>query len=276
MIGVDFNVDRDGIGLLSIDRPHVRNALNWSAMEAFAEAIKAAHRHRNLLALIVTGGGKAFVSGGDLSELQHYPSQADGLRLAETMGDALAHLEALACPTIAAINGPARGGGAEIAIACDLRVIAEDADIGFVHTRLGIITAWGGGQRLQRVLGYAHALYLLTTGSVLSGKEAVSLGLAHFLSPAGRALAEAWGLASRIVSNPPAAVQEAKRVLRIGLTNTYEKALEAERAAFPTLWDTDFRREAVNRFLNKKKPGKSNGRVGKVAKKSEVNQAGEI
>lgn len=265
MTGVELTVDGIGIGLLTIDRPHVRNALNWSAMQAFAEAVEEAYNRLDLRALIVTGAGKTFVSGGDLSELQHYPSQEDGLRLATVMGDALARLDDLPCPTIAAINGPARGGGAEIALACDMRVISQDADIGFVHTRLGIIAAWGGGQRLLRVVGYARALELMTTGCVVSAREALALGMAKIVTPAGHAFAEAWEIAKQIAANPPAAVQAAKRALRAGLTQPLAMALETERSEFPALWDSDFRREAVNRFLNKSPSTKSNGtQVGKV------------
>ncbi|HJW89418.1 MAG TPA: enoyl-CoA hydratase/isomerase family protein [Anaerolineales bacterium] len=260
MTGVSFIVDERGIGLLSIDRPQVRNALNWAAMQACAQAIEAAHRVAGLKALIVAGAGKAFVSGGDLSELQHYPTWEDGLRLAQVMGDALARLEALPCPTIAAINGPARGGGAEIAVACDLRVMAEDADLGFVHTRLGIIPAWGGGQRLMRIVGYAHALELIATGRVLSAGEALARGLVNLVAAPGQALAAARELAAQIANLPAAAVQAAKRVLRKGLVSGEDEALAAERAEFPALWDTDFRNEAIQRFLKKYKPG-HNGRA---------------
>jgi enoyl-CoA hydratase/carnithine racemase len=147
-------------------------------------------------------------------------------------------------------------------MACDLRTIAEDANIGFVHTRLGIIPAWGGGLRLLRVVGFARALELITTGRVLSAKEAVTMGIANILTPIGQALSEARELCKQIASNPPAAIQAAKRVLQYGLTLPDKSAFEAERAEFPPLWDTDFRREAVNRFLNRNKPSKSNSRGG--------------
>jgi len=258
--GVKFQVDAQGIGVLEIDRPRVRNALNWGAMQAFGQAVEAAHQRLDLLALIITGAGRAFISGGDLSELQHYPSRSDGLRLARLMGDALKRLEALPCPTIAALNGPARGGGAEVALACDLRVFAEEADIGFVHTRLGIIPAWGGGQRLLHAVGYARAVELLVTGRVLSAREALAVGLANLVAPVGQALAAARELAQRIAQNPPAAVQAAKRVLRFSRSEADEAALENETAEFPALWDTEFRRAAVDAFLNKDLE-KSNGRL---------------
>ncbi|NJN43598.1 MAG: enoyl-CoA hydratase/isomerase family protein, partial [Anaerolineae bacterium] len=234
-----------------VNRPQVRNAFNWATMESFADLVEDFHTQTNMRALIVTGIGKAFVSGGDLSELQHFPLPEHGARLAQIMGDALQRFEELPCPTIAAINGPARGGGAEVAIACDLRVIAEDADIGFVHTRLGITTAWGGGQRLLRTVGYARALELLTTGRVLSASDAYELGIVTTIAPTENSLPTAYEIAQRIAANPAECVQATKRFLRVGLTTSEPAALAAERAEFPALWDTDFRRQAVQKFLNK-------------------------
>ncbi len=276
MTEIAFALDNNGIGTLTLNRPQVRNGLGWSAMRAFAEAVEQAHAaarldpvhmdairlngasapdtRQPLRALIVTGAGSAFASGGDVQELQAFPSRADGLRLASLMGDALARLEALPCPTIAAINGPARGGGAELAVACDLRVMDAAADIGFVQARLGIIPAWGGGQRLLRAIGYARALELLATGRVVSAAEALALRLVNLVAAAGEALAAARRLAEQIAANPPAATQAAKRILRASLARTDEDAMAAERAEFPSLWDTEFRREAVRKFLNRSKP----------------------
>lgn len=252
-----FRVDDGGVGTLTINRPQVHNALNWAAMRAFADAVEQAHEatygpNGRLRALIVTGSGRSFASGGDVFELQEYPSRADGLRLATQMGDALARLESLPCPTIAAINGSARGGGAEIAVACDMRVIDEHADIGFVQARLGIVTAWGGGQRLLRAVGYARALDLLATGRVIPAAEALVLRLVNMVASAGQALEAARRLAEQVAANPPAATQAAKRILRLSLTHTEGLAMEAERAEFPPLWDTEYRREAVRRFLSKR------------------------
>jgi enoyl-CoA hydratase len=262
--GVNFKVYPEGIGIITINRPKVRNALNWAAMRAFAAAVEDAHLTSELSALILTGSGNTFVSGGDLSELQHYPLQKDGLRLATIMGDALKRLEELACPTIAAINGPARGGGAEMAVACDLRLFSEDADIGFVHTRLGIITAWGGGQRLMNIVGYSKALELITSARVISAKDALILGLASKLTPIGQVVSEAWKLALQIASNPPMAVRAAKKVLRNGLDQNRDQALAAERAEFPALWDSDFRKRAVKRFLSRSKSKKVLSRQSKT------------
>jgi enoyl-CoA hydratase len=248
-----FDMDDAGIGTITLNRPEVRNGLNWSAMQSFAETVEQAHGRPDLRVLIVTGAGTAFASGGDIAELQNYPSRADGQRLTTIMGDALCRLENLPCPTIAAINGPARGGGAEISLACDMRVIAEDADIGFVQARLGIVTAWGGGQRLLRAIGYSRALELMVTGRILRAAEALHLRLVTAMAPAGEALASARALAAQIAANPPAATAAAKRLLRASLTHADGLAFEAERAEFPALWDTEFRREAVRKFLGREK-----------------------
>jgi enoyl-CoA hydratase len=251
MSGISFTIDQNLVATLKVDRPAVRNALDWDAMQAFAEAVQQAQDKKELRALIVTGGGRTFVSGGDLKVLQHHPTREDGLRLATLMGDALARLELLPVPTIAAINGPARGGGAEITVACDMSIISEDADIGFVHTRLGIITAWGGGQRLLREIGYAAALELLTSGRVVSPSEALRLRLVNRVVPAGEAYPSALELAREIASRPPQAIQAAKRVLRNSIAHPQGDAYMAEREEFPLLWDSDYRRDALRRFLDK-------------------------
>ncbi|MEX2161688.1 MAG: enoyl-CoA hydratase/isomerase family protein [Anaerolineales bacterium] len=252
MNGIDLASEPSGIATLTINRPQVRNALDWDAMRLFAEAVERAAQSLDLRALIVTGGGDTFVSGGDLKALQPYTKRRDGMRLAVIMGKALEALRALPFPTIAAINGPARGGGAEIAAACDQRVIAEGADIGFVHAHLGITTAWGGARYLLQLVGYPMALELLTTGRVLAAHEAKEIGLVDHVAAAGQALQAARDLALQMAQHPVEAVRAAKRLLRFGLANPLV-AKHAERRLFASLWDTEFRRKAVERFLNRKK-----------------------
>lgn len=250
--GIEYSVNGDGIATLTVDRPEVRNALDWKAMDAFSEAVEAAYHSQDLRALIITGGGDTFVSGGDLKALSNYTKERHGLRLAVIMGKALERLRALPCPTIAAINGPARGGGAEIASACDQRVMAEGADIGFVHARLGITTAWGGARYLLQLVGYPMALELLATGRVLNAQEAKEIGLVDHVTAPGDALRTALDLARVMAQHPIQAVRAAKRLLHFALISPLV-AKHAERRLFAGLWDSDFRRQAVARFLNRKK-----------------------
>jgi enoyl-CoA hydratase/carnithine racemase len=142
---VELTHESNGVSLLRLNRPEARNALNWEAMDLFAEAVADLGSRPGLRVLLVTGEGEAFCSGGDLFELDQYLSRRDGERLARVMGDALQGLEALPVPTVAAVEGPALGGGAEIALACDIRVMARGSTLGIMHIRLGIALR-GGGQ----------------------------------------------------------------------------------------------------------------------------------
>lgn len=238
------------IGVLKVNRPEVHNALDWETMHSFSRSIKKIHKDRSLRALIVTGEGESFVSGGDLKVLVNYPKRIHGLRLANIMSRALERLRALPMPTIAAINGPARGGGAEIAVACDIRVIAENADIGFVHAKLGITTAWGGARFLLQLVGYPQALKLLASGELLSSNEALAIGLVDDVAPRGRVMEIALQLAEKLSQHPQSGVEAAKRLLRLAIAYPSVANL-AERGIFANLWDSDFRRKQVEKFLNK-------------------------
>jgi enoyl-CoA hydratase len=248
MPSIEYAKDPDGIVVVTLNRPSSRNALTWEAMEAFAAALETAHAQDDLRALIVTGAGSAFCSGGDLFELDNHSTRGDGVRLARLMGDALDRLEALPVPTLAAIEGPALGGGAEITLACDLRVVAEGASLGMMHVRLGITPAWGGGQRLLRLVGYARAFEWLTAGRVLNAAECERFGLANLSTPRGRALSAARQLAEAIAGHDPAAVRAVKRFLRAGLLDP-AGAAALERDSFPDLWAAPAHLEASARFV---------------------------
>ena len=247
-----FEMAAPGIGLLTVNRPQVRNALNWEAMRTFARLVEEMHTMPDLRAVILTGAGKAFIAGGDLKELHDHPTEEDGLYLSQFMTDALARLEALPFPVIAAINGPARGGGVEIALACDLRVVAAGADIGFVQITLGLTPGWGAGQRLLHLTGYSRALEILAAGKVLTAEEAAACGLANRVAPSGKALESALELAQRIAQHDPAAVRALKRLLRAGLTQPPDAAAAAEQAEFPPLWAAEAHLQAMARFIKRK------------------------
>ncbi len=245
--GVSLTTVQPGVGLLLVSRPEVRNALSWEAMEAFGAAVDAAAAS-DWRVLVVSGSGAAFIAGGDLKELSRYPTEADGRRMSRLMTRALQALEALPFPTIAALNGPARGGGSEVALACDLRVMAANADLGFVQVAWFVTPGWGMGQRLLRLVGYARALEWLLTGKVLSPAEALAHGLANRVVPAGQALDEALGLARQIAALPPAVAQGIKQTLRAGLTLPPATAAMVEREIFPPLWAAEEHVAAVARF----------------------------
>ncbi len=250
-MGIHLEVDGEGVGTLIVDRQNKMNALDWAAMEAFRDAVRAARDDKRIRALIVTGAGeRAFISGGDLSELQHYPAERDGRRLADVMGEALDELDRIDVPVVAAINGHSRGGGCEIAVACDIRIAAEGASLGFVHVRQGISTAWGGAQRLKRLVGYGRAMELLLTGRIIVAEEALRLGLVEQVLPVAAVVPAARDLATIIAANPPQAVRALKRLVRLEAN----EAFEAEREMLARLWATADHLEAVAAFLEKRKP----------------------
>jgi len=252
MQSILYEATSAGIGLLTMNRPELRNALNWEAMQAFGEVVRQSAHDPDLRILIIAGSAGAFCSGGDLYELDQYPTRLDGARLATVMGEALQILDSLPFPTIAAIEGPALGGGAEIALACDLRIMSETTSLGLMHIKLGIIPAWGGGQRLLRLVGYSLALEWLSTGRVLSASEALKFGVANQVVPGGTALEEALAIAAEIAARDSTAVLAAKRLLQEGLQLPLWEALAHERALFPDLWAAPAHLEASTRFVSRK------------------------
>jgi enoyl-CoA hydratase/carnithine racemase len=239
----------DGLGQITIERPEARNALTWQAMDDFAACVAQAESADDLRALIVTGAGGAFCAGGDLFQLDGYLSRLDGVRLSSIMAEALDHLEAIPVPTIAAIEGPALGGGAEIALACDQRVMADGASLGMMHVRLAITPAWGGGQRLLRLAGYARTFEWLAGGRVFAASEALEAGLVNRTTARGEALAEARRLAQQFAAHDPQAVRAVKRIARAGVSLPPEEAFALERGLFPDLWAAAPHREASSAFV---------------------------
>lgn len=242
----------DGVTVLTFNRPEVRNALDLETMLLFSHAVKQLGVDENLRALVVTGAGQeAFCSGGDLAQLIEYPSSSDGQTMITVMGDALLALERLPVPVIAAVNGYAMGGGSEIALACDMRIIDEKARLGMVQVRMGLTPGWGAGQRLLRLVGYARAMEILLRGQVMYPPEIQALGLANRVVEAGAALEHALLFARQIAEVSPPVARSIKALLQAGLNEPYEDALLVERDLFPPLWSGEARRKAAEAFLNK-------------------------
>ncbi|WP_322798962.1 enoyl-CoA hydratase/isomerase family protein [Thermoflexus sp.] len=258
-----LRVERQGeLAIWIVDRPQRRNAMDWATMEAFAQTVAEATRDPGLRVVILTGAGGAFLSGADLYEMAHYRTEADGYRLGQVMGEALRQLEEAPWISIAAINGPARGGGVEVALACDLRVMAEDADLAFVQVTWALTPGWGGGQRLRRRIGPGRALELLLTARRVSAEEALRLGLIERVAPVGQALAEAQALAREILRWDAEAVRAIKAMIRDGDSLPFHKALQMEREQFAHLWAASAHWAAMERFLQRNRQALDPGRAG--------------
>jgi enoyl-CoA hydratase len=250
-----LRVDReDGVAVVTLDRPEVKNALDLETIEAFSTVVDELARDSALRAVVVTGSGGTFISGGDLKDFLRLEDGESGKRMARRMQSVLARLEALEVPVIAAIEGLALGGGAEVALACDIRIASQSARIAFKQVSLGIMVGWGGGQRLLRLVGRSRALKLLLTGVTLTAGEAVGIGLVDEVVPAGEVLAAALRLAREIASQPPAAVRATKRALHYGAEMSRAEAAAFEAECFATLWGSPDHREAVAALMEKRAP----------------------
>ena len=239
-----------GIATLRFNRPQARNALNWRAQEQFAARVEDVARDKALRVLILTGTGGAFVSGGDLKELSRGDLSANGQRLSRVMSGALAQMMRLPLPIIAAVNGPAVGGGCEILLACDLRVAAGAARLSFAQARLGLTTGWGGAARLVALVGRSRAADILLRARTLTARQALDMGLLHAVAEDREdvvALAQRW--AADLAALPRDALAGMKQLLYAPELRDEQDAERLERQLFNDLWGQPAHRQALASFL---------------------------
>jgi enoyl-CoA hydratase len=227
------------VAVITIDRPHARNAISLQTMAELAPALQTVE-HSDARVLVLRGAGEhAFVSGGDLKELAAIRDEAGAVAMATTMRRLLDSLAAFPLPVIAAVNGHARGGGAEVAVAADLRIMAEDATIGFNQTKLAIMPAWGGAERLVELVGAAQALALIGTARVLNAAEALHLRVVEYTAPRERFEAAWRELARSFADMPPELARSLKAVIAAARPRVHRE-LEADAVRrFAQLWVAD-------------------------------------
>src|SRR6266436_10158249 len=198
---------RDQIGFITFNRPKVLNALNRKTMEELNQILIAAREDEKVRVLILTGAGeKSFVAGADISELA-VQTPVSGKETALFGQSVLRRLETLGKPSIAAINGFALGGGCEVALACSIRLASKSAKLGQPEVKLGIMTGYGGSQRLTRLCGKGVAHELCLTGEMISADEALRIGLVNHVYEPAELLPAAEALAKKIIANAPLAVK---------------------------------------------------------------------
>ncbi len=250
---------RDGLLIVTIDRPKVLNALNAQTVEEIHEAFIAAHDDENVKAVIVTGGGeKAFVAGADINELAK-KTPITGKTTSEHGQAVLSFIERYPKPVIAAINGFALGGGCELALACHIRIASDKAQIGLPEVTLGIIPGYGGTQRMARLLGKGKALELICTGDRISAAEAERIGLVNKVVPADQLMATAEEMARKIMSRGPLAIRAAIEAVTRGSEMPFEEGQFLEAALFGLLCASDDTKEGMAAFLEKR-PAQFKGR----------------
>ena len=243
------------LSTLKFNRKNVRNAINEEIMQGLTDALDSLEASSELRAVILTGtGDKAFCSGGDLKWLQSFESREAGMGMSKRMQEILGRLSGLPVPVIAVLNGYALGGGTEIAMACDMRIIEEHAYMSFKQARVGLMTGWGGGGRLLRAIGYGRAMELLTTCKELHPDDAMEMGLANAVVPKGEGLRVAKTMADEISKSAPGAIRSLKELLLFGLENTLEETTGLESLLFADLWVSEDHDEAVKSFFDKRNP----------------------
>jgi len=249
-----LKIERQGRAIVwTIARPEVKNALNEATLQTLSGAIDDLRSDRSIRCVILTGEGDAFCAGGDLRELRHMTSKEETERFAKVGEEACARLEALEIPVIAAIPGVAFGAGAELALACDLRVADERARLSFKQVRMGVTSAWGTVPRLLAVAGAGGAARLLFTAHEVTAREALDLRLVDSVCENGTCVAAALAWADDIAQGSPQAVAAMKALLRTARTNP-GAVRDEERARFVATWTSPDHADAMNAYFERRAP----------------------
>jgi enoyl-CoA hydratase/carnithine racemase len=248
-------VTRDGgVSTITLNRPEVMNSVNVAMLRDLRAALEEVQFDPDARCVIVTGAGeKAFCAGADLKERAGM-AEVEVRRYIETIRNTFTLVENLPVPVIAAVNGIALGGGTELALASDLRIVSETATLGLTETSLAIIPGAGGTQRLPRIVGKAKAKELVFTARRIDAREALAIGLANKVVPPASLMDEARALAEAITKNGPVAIRVAKRAIDRGMEMDLASALVFESTCYEITIPTEDRREGLLAFREKRKP----------------------
>lgn len=245
---------RGPVGLLTINRPKTLNAIDVPTMHALDAALAAFEADDAVRAIVVTGAGeRAFVAGGDIADLDSRRGLPHYEQFAEVIHRLFTRFDNCDKPTLGAINGWALGGGTELLLALDIRLVAEEAKLGLPEITLGLFPGAGGTQRLIRQIPLCRAKELMFTGDQISAAEAVALGLCNRTVPRAKLLHETLALATRIAEKSPLVLKLLKRTLRQGLEMPLPAALAHEQAMIGLVLDSNDAHEGCRAFLEKRK-----------------------
>lgn len=241
----------DGVGLIRINRPDARNALNIEVRRSIAEHLTAFGEDAAIRCIVLTGNQKSFAAGADIKEM----AGAGPMEMMQRGTDKLWRVIA-ACPkpVIAAINGFALGGGCELAMTCDIIIAGESARFGQPEVKIGVIPGGGGTQRLMRAVGKYKAMKICLTGELFSAQEAYAMGLVSELAPDAEVEKRALAMAQQIAELSPLAVQQIKEVVLAGQDASLDAALRLETKAVQVLFASQDQKEGMAAFIEKRKP----------------------
>jgi len=248
--------ERDhAVGWVRLNRPERLNAFAGTMREDLAAALERMEEDEDVRCVVVTGVGRAFSTGGDIKFMQELIAAGDEAgfeSLVRTGARVVTTIETMTKPVIAAVNGPAAGAGAGLALACDLRIASEAASIGMTFMRVGLHPDWGASYFLPRLIGLALASEAVYTGGMIGAARCEQIGLFNRVVPAGQLETVARGLAGQIAANPAQVLADTKRSLRRSLFAPLSEILEAEVEAQLRAFRSDDFREGINSFLEKR------------------------
>lgn len=243
----------NGVLVITINRPDKLNALNKQTIEDLHETLVEAENQMDIRAVIITGSGKkAFVAGADIAEFANYSIQ-QGQQLSSTGHFKVFNfIENYSKPIIAAVNGFALGGGLELAMACHVRVVSDNAKMGLPEVSLGIIPGYGGTQRLAQLVGKGKAFEMIVTADMIGAQDAYKWGLANYITTQDELLEKCFEITAKISSKSPTAIKAAIKVINAGYNNQVN-GFQAEIEEFGKSFGTKDFKEGVNAFLGKRK-----------------------
>lgn len=242
------------VAIVTINRAEALNAFNYQTLIELQDKVEEIRINRDIRTAIFIGSGeKAFSVGADLKERKNLTDEQVKRNLYK-INEVFNAIDQLPQPTIAAMNGFAFGGGMELALACDIRIAAEEAVMGLTETGLAIIPGAGGTQRLPRLIGQAKALELILTARRFTANEALTYGVVTKVVSRNDLLSESLAFASQMLSNGPIALQQAKFAIKNGMNADLNTGLQIERKAYEVTLPTEDRLEALEAFAEKRKP----------------------
>ncbi|MEQ8200382.1 MAG: enoyl-CoA hydratase-related protein [Syntrophomonadaceae bacterium] len=246
-----------GLGVLILNRPKAFNALNKELIDELNQLLAILEADNKLGALIITGGNKVFAAGGDVGGMLN-ANTLDIYFYSQKINQAFDRLEALACPTIAAINGPALGGGCELAMCCDFRIAGEKSLFGQPEISLGILPGAGGTQRLAKLVGISRAKEMIFMGAPIKAQQALNIGLINQVVADEEVLDEAKKMAARLLEKPGIALRFAKEAINTGVNMDANAGKVLEKARFAMVFSTHDQKEGMKAFNEKRAPKFSN------------------
>lgn len=245
----------DGVATVTIDRPHARNAIGLATIQSLSDVLDQVEAAPANVLVLRGAGDRAFISGGDLKELAAIRDEQGAVSMATRMRRLLDRIAAFPVPVVAGLNGHALGGGAEVAVAADIRVAADDIQIGFTQVTLGIMPAWGGAERLVEIVGRSKSLLLVGLGRKLSASEAERIGLVDVVARREDFESDLHELAQALGSLPSAAALAIKSVIAEARSHVHPDLEAAAVAHFARLWTSEDHWRAVDRMSARPKVG---------------------